>query len=164
MYCFDRVIPGLYLGNELTAYTKPVLLAGQVTHIVAAGVELVPHFPQDFKYLRLKMRDVPSEKLLGHLEVAIDFIEEALATGGTVLIHCFQGISRSSALAIGFLMYKQRLTYLQAYELVKAKHVEATPNPGFVHQLMIYENQLRDFSEADVGYRMRSKSCSCDIF
>ena len=160
MYSFDKVADGVYLGNELTAYKKKILQAGCITHIVAAGAELTPHFPEDFQYLRLKIRDSPSEKLLAHLDLAIDFIEQAQAAGGTVFVHCAQGISRSCAIVIGFIMRKQRLSYLQAYAQVKASHVETTPNIGFVHQLMLYERHIKNPS----NFNLKPTSCACAIF
>ena len=166
MYSFDKVTDGLYLGNELTACKKQLLKRGQVTHILIAGVELTPHFPDEFQYLRLAMKDSPSEDLLRHLEQAIAFIDQARAVGGTVFIHCFQGVSRSSALAIGFLMHKERLSFVSAYRLVKERHVETTPNPGFICQLMSYEKKVRQLNwlRSEEDRRQRSKSCACVMF
>lgn len=35
-----------------------------------------------------------------------DFIESAIEGGGSVLVHCSQGVSRSTAVAIAYMMWK----------------------------------------------------------
>ena len=42
------------------------------------------------------------ENLLVHLPRVCDFIDQALASGGIVLVHCFGGISRSASCVIAY--------------------------------------------------------------
>ena len=52
----------------------------------------------DTKYQRLhiKLDDLDHANLLLHMEAAVDFIQAAIAAGGSVLVHCAAGISRSA--------------------------------------------------------------------
>lgn len=65
-----------------------------------------------------------------------DFIEEARSQGGRVLIHCSQGVSRSAALVIAYLMWKQGRGYDEVYQQVKGLRGVVNPNIGFICQLL----------------------------
>lgn len=47
--------------------------------------------------LWVDLEDVPSANLLAHLPTTNKFICEAVSSGGTVLVVCAQGVSRSPA-------------------------------------------------------------------
>ena len=44
----------------------------------------------------IKVSDMPTTDLLRHLPAAVEFITAALSGGGTCLVHCMAGISRST--------------------------------------------------------------------
>ena len=47
----------------------------------------------------VKVADLPATDLLRHLPAAVDFIQGALGGGGTCLVHCMAGISRSTTVS-----------------------------------------------------------------
>ena len=51
-----------------------------------------------------------------------------------MLVHCSQGVSRSAALAIAFLMWQSQRPYEQVFAEVKAIRGIANPNIGFTCQ------------------------------
>ncbi len=55
--------------------------------------------------------------------------------GGCVLVHCSQGVSRSAALSIGYLMWKLGQPYQEVADLVKAIRGVTNPNIGFACQV-----------------------------
>ncbi len=57
------------------------------------------------------------------------------AAGGNVLVHCSQGVSRSTALAIAYLMWKTGRSYDEVFSQVKAHRGVANPNIGFICQV-----------------------------
>lgn len=59
---------------------------------------------------------------------------------GTVLVHCHAGISRSVAIVLAYLMHVRRITVQDALSLVRSRRSIADPNPGFMHQLELYES------------------------
>jgi dual specificity phosphatase 12 len=71
----------------------------QITHIVSVCTDPIPaDLPAGgIKQLRIPVPDVDYADLLIHFPAACHFIQKALDGGGSVLVHCNQGLSRSAA-------------------------------------------------------------------
>jgi protein-tyrosine phosphatase len=65
---------------------------------------LEPQFKDTFKYKVLKMRDSPNENISRFFNDTIKWIVTAIRNGGSVFIHCWAGVSRSSTIAIAYLI------------------------------------------------------------
>ena len=55
-----------------------------------------------------------------------------------VLVHCTQGISRSGAVVIAYVMRSLGLDYEAALSRVRARRAVVAPNPGFTDQLRLW--------------------------
>ncbi|ONM07468.1 Dual specificity protein phosphatase 1B [Zea mays] len=66
---------GLYLGSVGAAFNKDALKSLNITHILIVAKSLDPVFPAEFNYKKIE--------------------DEAISSGGNVLVHCFAGRSRS---------------------------------------------------------------------
>lgn len=106
----------------------------QPTHLVSIKRrELAyrgPAFPAE-RHLLLEFEDVTDAAHLeapsrAHLDAALAFID-ALPNDASVLIHCLQGLSRSTALAFGLLA--REVTPMRAAYLLHGLRPQATPNP-----------------------------------
>jgi protein-tyrosine phosphatase len=131
------VYPQIYLGNFFSARSKKLLLANKISHIIVAAYELDTPYAKNFIYLKLNLMDLPHHPLLEELNKIIEFIENTLNcnSNNNILIHCAQGISRSAAIAIAYIMWKQKISYQAAYEQVLAIRPIIQPNEGFIKQL-----------------------------
>jgi len=85
---------------------------------------------------------MPESNLFAHFGLITDFMNEAVESGGGVLVHCMAGISRSSSVVIAFLMKVHKLSFEDALPRVKAQRPVIAPNYGFVKQLKIWEQFL----------------------
>ena len=64
-------------------------------------------------------------------------LQAARQSGGCVLVHCSQGVSRSVTLVVAYLMWKLGKGYYEVFETVKAVRGVASPNIGFSCQARI---------------------------
>ena len=133
----------LYVSGLSVSQNQAQMADKGITHIVnCAGMTAANAFPQSFKYTTLYMNDDPAADLVQHLYRVVAFIDEARGSGGKVLVHCHQGVSRSCSYCMAYLMLRDKLTYHQAYTDVKAKRGIANPNLGFASQLIDWEKRL----------------------
>uniref|UniRef100_A0A8I3NNW6 Dual specificity protein phosphatase 19 n=1 Tax=Canis lupus familiaris TaxID=9615 RepID=A0A8I3NNW6_CANLF len=131
--------PWLLLGSQDAAHDLDTLKKHKVTHIlnVAYGVENA--FLGDFIYKSISILDLPETNILSYFPECFEFIEQAKAKDGVVLVHCNAGVSRAAAIVIGFLMNSEELSFTSAFSLVKNARPSICPNAGFMEQLRTYQ-------------------------
>ena len=70
------------------------------------------------------------------------FADEGRNKKNGVLVHCLAGVSRSVTITIAYLMTTMNLTLNDAYDFVKEKKSNVSPNLNFMGQLLDYERQI----------------------
>ncbi|KAM4698376.1 dual specificity protein phosphatase 19 [Rhinophrynus dorsalis] len=135
--------PWLLLGSQDVAQDLDTMKKFKVTHIlnVAYGVENV--FPNEFTYKKISILDLPETDIASFFPECFDFIEQAKMQDGVVLVHCNAGVSRAPAIIIGFLMYNEKLNFARAFSIVKNSRPATCPNPGFMEQLLKYQDCIK---------------------
>ena len=137
---FHEIIPNkLYLGNNESAKNLDILKNNQITSILICGYFLSEFFPGQFIYKTLEIQDNEYEIIINSLIKGIEFIEK----NKTILVHCREGISRSSAIVIGYVMYKEKKSYIEAENFVRTKKSDINPNENFVNQLKEFEDIIK---------------------
>lgn len=137
---FHEIIPNkLYLGNNESAKNLDLLKNNQITSILICGYFLSEFFPGQFIYKTLEIQDNEYEIIINSLIKGIEFIEK----NKTILVHCREGISRSSAIVIGYIMYKEKKSYNEAENFVRTKKSDINPNENFVNQLKEFEDIIK---------------------
>merc|ERR1712176_552806 len=101
------------------------------------------------EYCNVPVNDCPDQPINKHFVSAIKFIEEALAENGDgivnrVLCHCHAGISRSTTIAIAYLMYARNISLVDALVMIKGRREIVNPNQGFRIQLVEFEKYLNE--------------------
>ncbi|KAF8626570.1 hypothetical protein AX15_004802 [Amanita polypyramis BW_CC] len=138
----SRAMSGaLYLGSLTAVNDQDLLRQHCISHLVQ--VIDIPWLPQSEKYgfncYRIDIVDHSAADLKPHLEAVCSHIDEVLRGGKSVLVHCQQGISRSAAVVIAYLIRSRGMSYHNAYEFIKRKRACIKPNPGFVRALQDWE-------------------------
>ena len=88
-----EIVPGLFLGCYASAArSAEVLKALGITHVVNATGGFVNQFVGTFNYLDVDVQDSEEANIEEHFERVIEFVNEARAEGGSVLIHCGEHI------------------------------------------------------------------------
>ncbi|XP_042381231.1 dual specificity protein phosphatase 1-like [Zingiber officinale] len=138
-----KIEEGLFLGSVGAALNKPALKNLNITHILTVAKSLDPAFPDEFIYKKIDVFDTPGTELDKHFDECFNFIDEARSSGGSVLVHCFAGMSRSVTIVLAYLMKKNHITLREALSLVRGKRPRVAPNHGFLTQLENFEKSLR---------------------
>ncbi|GLE02541.1 hypothetical protein PINS_up011379 [Pythium insidiosum] len=141
----SEILPGLlYVSNLSVARDARRLAALGITHVINCCREIAcDASPLDhIKTLALALRDGVHEDLLPFLYITVNFIEDARRQHGAVLVHCHQGVSRSCAVAIAYVMYHTSLPFADACAFVKARRAISSPNAAFLCQLIEWERDL----------------------
>jgi len=135
----SKITEHLYLGSDTVARDFELLQNCQVTHILnCAATACENYFPDRFTYKSLFLYDGSNENISCLFYNVLDFLENAISNGGTVFVHCHQGISRSSAMVILYLMWKNHKPFTEIHEFVKSKREICNPNAGFTCQLLLW--------------------------
>ncbi|XP_015203775.1 dual specificity protein phosphatase 7 isoform X2 [Lepisosteus oculatus] len=72
----------------------------------------------------------------------LDVLDEARSQKCGILVHCLAGISRSVTVTVAYLMQKLNLSLNDAYDFVKRKKSNISPNFNFMGQLLDFERTL----------------------
>lgn len=151
-----EIIPWLFLGNAENSCDLDSLRRHKICYILNVTPNLPNAFQQDdmgIKYMQLPIQDDWSQKILPFFTEAINFIDEARENSQGVLVHCLAGISRSVTITLAYLMHTLSISLNDAYDLVKKRKSNISPNFNFMEQLVDYERQLNLTSCQDEDYK-----------
>jgi hypothetical protein len=117
----SQILPYLFVSGEEVATNCALLKSHGITHVVnCAGITVPNLFPQDFMYLKLNLLDSKDEDLSCFIYEVISFIEEARRRPDSrILVHCSQGVSRSVAFVIAYVMWSKKVDFLEAFREVR---------------------------------------------
>ncbi|GMH67652.1 hypothetical protein TrRE_jg677 [Triparma retinervis] len=133
----------LFLGSIGAAYNKTTLQKNKITHILCLCDGTRERFEKDYKYFTCVAEDAPSFDIALKFIPCSDFIDDAIKGGGRILVHCFQGKSRCTAIAMSYLMLRKGLGFDEAIKACRKARAGAEPNLGFVAQLKALDRSLR---------------------
>jgi len=133
----------LYLGSISAVLDPSILREHDIHHLVQVlDAPWLPESEQDgYECYRLDILDLESQDLKPHLEDAVEDIDSALGRGRNVLVHCQQGVSRSAAIVIAYLIRKRGMSFDSALAFVRQRRPCIKPNSGFVRCLREWERQ-----------------------
>ena len=131
------------LGGALAANALHTLKALGVTQVLNCTDDLADAHPDAFSFSRVAAKDVKEENLSAHFDDASAFISEALESdpNAAVLVHCFEGKSRSATIVAQHIVRTTRRSLRETLDELKRAHPDAKPNEGFVKLLMRFEKE-----------------------
>ena len=148
----DNVLPWLWLGPAeavmatTTRTGQPYsaaesLEAAKITHVLCLD-SWQADWPgrERFEFLCIDAHDHVAYDLRAHWTDCVNFAEAARSGGGSILVHCDAGASRSAATAVAIMMHCENLSLADAINLAKKARDCACPNPGFIGQLLHWSN------------------------
>jgi hypothetical protein len=86
-----QVAPNLFLGSDAVARNLKLLKSSGVTHVVNCAAHICSnYFEDEFTYRTMWLTDTPGEDMMTVLYDSLDFIDDAITSGGRVFVHCSQ--------------------------------------------------------------------------
>lgn len=131
----------IYISCLRAANSDKVIKKYRITHVLTVCPIRPTHFP-GIVYKIISISDSPDHRIDLRFEECFEFIQDALGKGGRVLIHCFQGVSRSASVVLGYLIAYHNMSFHQSLHFLKEKRGQINPNYGFIQQLQNYANKL----------------------
>lgn len=137
----NQITDKIYLGDLDSASNVKNLKSKNITRVISLTGFLSPQYaPQDkIEQKVFDLFDISTSNIYRFFRESIKFIDECK---GNVLVHCAAGFSRSPTIVIAYIMWKEKMGYETAFNFVRSKRLVG-PNPGFVKQLIIFENNLK---------------------
>ena len=132
MWSLDFVTDNIGIGDGVEAEDEDLLFSLGITHVLNVHpmkMEYQKIYVKD-KYVRIPWHDkgVESQTLtvdgkcdLNMLDQALDFMDQALKSGGKVLVICGAGFERAPMTVFAYLIKKRGLSIGEAIDIVKTK-------------------------------------------
>jgi len=138
-------------------------LSGRVQEVATFAESIAGHAAGSIIVLDVPMDDDDAFDIGPALSITLPQIARTRACGGTVLVNCAAGRSRSAAVILAHLMESEAgpggtpFTLAKAWRLLRSKRPFAYPNLGFTVQLMAREPEVSiapDLLRSHYGYRL----------
>lgn len=141
--CSEIIPRQLFLSGYMIASNRRELHAHGITHIInAAGDVCASSFEGEFTYLTYYLKDTKEEDITAMFYRTFSFIDDAIQSNGRVLIHCREGVSRSSTLTAAYMMYRYQVDANAALNMIREVRAICNPNTGFYCQLFSLQKRL----------------------
>ncbi|KAG4998926.1 hypothetical protein AAZX31_08G008600 [Glycine max] len=142
----SAVTSSLFIGGALAARSVYTLQYLGITNILCLCTNEIgqseTQYPDLFEYKNFSVCDSDDYNISSIFEEACDFIDYVEQTGQKVLVHCFEGRSRSVTLVLAYLMLRKNHTLSEAWQALKRVHRRAQPNDGFAKILLELDQKL----------------------
>lgn len=139
----SRIRPYLFLGNVESSSDISFINDNNITTIINCTPDLPNKYEhQGICYIRIPISDILSEPIHNYFKMTYNIINKTKKNGGNVLIHCLQGISRSSTIVLAYLMKEEKKTFSEAFMDVGKYRQCISPNISFINQLIKLEKTI----------------------
>jgi len=143
----NKVCEGIMIGNAETILDIPYLKSHGVTHVLNTAEQHVEVNPSEYtrngiQYYGFHVDDLPTSNISRYFTRTNDFLNRAVSSGGTAVVNCYMGLSRSTTCVLAYLMTKQNMGLHKALDMIKQNR-KVRPNEGFLRQLEELEMSLR---------------------
>ena len=134
----------LYLSNYKAASNISELEKNNIKYIINCSGDVCENVCNYINYLTLYLKDNTKENIECVFYKCIDFINKCKKENKKLLIHCFQGISRSATIAIAYLIYNNKMNVDKAFNFIQKKRKIINPNLNFFLQLELFYKRLNN--------------------
>lgn len=128
----------LWIGGMAEAADVDFLKSKGITHILNCADETARGWVTPaHRYLQLNAMDLEGYSMIDrHWAEVSAFLDDALESGGKVLVHCHMGMNRSVTMALAYLFNRFRIDILSLAEFIGRNRPGALTNDTFIQQLV----------------------------
>lgn len=163
---FAEIIPSkLFFGNAILARNDDELKKMKVKVIIdlidyIKPEDVIKH-SNDFEYINEPVADFPDNNI-NWAEKLASIIEKRIKDNQVVYVHCVQGMSRSAALILYYLITREHKTMREAFDFVKSIRPVLCPTFGFMTGLCELDTKVHGKSSFSLDeYAI---NCLCESF
>ncbi|KAL9231574.1 hypothetical protein vseg_006786 [Gypsophila vaccaria] len=142
----SSITSSLFISGALAARSVHTLQHLRITHVLCLCSNEIgqsdSQFPNIFEYRNFSISDEEDSNISSIFDEACDFIDDVEKVSGKVLVHCFEGRSRSATMVLAYLMLRKNMTLLDAWNALRKVHRRAQPNDGFAKILLDLDKRL----------------------
>ena len=139
-YTPTKITNSIYLGSQDSTKITDILHERNITGILSLGAKSLCS-SKKIKNEYYEIADLPDSPIEKYFEKCFQFID-SIVENGSILIHCYAGMSRSATILIAYLMSKNKWRFRETMDFLRKKRPIVSPNSGFERQLMIFEAKL----------------------
>lgn len=138
-----HVQPFLFIGSSMVASSKKAVEDLQIEAVLNTALEL-PNYHEGtaISYMKVPFEDDPDQGLADGLADALPFMARHITADRRILVHCHQGLSRSAAVVVAYLMASRGCGYFRAIDVLRRARPSVQPNLGFELELKHLEGKL----------------------
>merc|ERR1711933_19173 len=127
--CSEVVSGAVFIAGYQVAGDGECLHKHGITHIVNTAADVCENrFPDQFSYVTYYLKDTNSEDISLLFYRTLEWMQNAIKKGGRVLVHCREGVSRSSTMVIAYLMWRFNMSFEAAHEKIRKVRPICNPN------------------------------------
>uniref|UniRef100_A0ACD5VN98 Uncharacterized protein n=1 Tax=Avena sativa TaxID=4498 RepID=A0ACD5VN98_AVESA len=142
----SQITDCMYIGGALAARSTYTLQHLGITHVLCLCANEIGQSesqkPCLFDYRNFSINDDENADISDVFQDASDFIDFVEHLHGKVLVHCFEGKSRSATVVLAYSMLRKNCTLAEAWNMLKKVHRRAHPNDGFAKVLLDLDKRL----------------------
>lgn len=141
---FDWINKNIAVGTEVFEADIPILLSKGFGAVLDMRAE-ASHNPNKLKSLGIVYKRIPVIDMqvptIDQMLEGVYFLDDCMANGLKVYVHCKYGRGRSAVMVIAYLI-KGGMTPIDAYQLVKERRPEADPTLMQIYGLKQFERVI----------------------
>lgn len=146
----SKILKNLFLGDVLDAANHKTLQSLNIRCILIIAKEIPPFHSRGFTYMKINAHDHAQFDIKKQFRETLPFINRQIDKGG-VLVHCYDGVSRSATIVIAYLMRYKNMSLQKALDYVKSRR-NIKPNDGFMRQLQEMDYDLTQKTRSQILY------------
>ena len=136
----NEIVDGIWLGDIYSAKDVQDLKSKGIKKILTVMNQVGPNYKDKdgFIHKKIEIKDDDDQNIIQYIGECLKFIKG----DDKILVHCMAGASRSPSIMIAYIMWTKKMKLDEAYEFVLNKRCFVFPNPGFIKQLIVFEEEL----------------------